>query len=193
MFAIILGLAIGLLTVIPLGPLSMTIIGVAADRGPVSGIQAALGVVGADVLLGSSTVAVVVAGQTLPGPVFSALQAVSAAVVVGFGFALIVKVRELHRLVGRIQRPAPTLFVMSVVSPAVGSWLAILLASPFTEHADKLMLFAAGIVVASLLWHSALGALAGHFASSLTQHRLLGLARIGGVSMVGLGLAMFAL
>ncbi len=193
MFALALGLTIGLLTVIPLGPLSMTIVGVGADQGPHQGVRAALGVVSADTLLASSAVTIVVAGQALPGTIFTTLQLASAVVLMGFGMALIVRAHELRDLVGRVRRPARTLFAMTVLSPAIGSWFALLLASPFTGHATSLALFASGIVAASLLWHPALGAAAGHLAPRLSEHRLLTLTRVGGSSMVGMGLIMLVM
>ena len=190
MFALVLGLVIGMLTVIPLGPLSMTIIGVAADRGPRHGVRAALGVVGGDVVLGTAAVGLVIAGRALPSDVFTGLQLGSAVIIIGFGLALVGRARELRRLVGRINRPMVTLFAMTTVSPSIGSWVALMLASPFTSHGTSLALFAVGIALTSLVWHPALGAGAGYLAPRLSERRLLTLARIGGVSMAAMGVGL---
>ena len=192
MFALLLGIFIGLLTVIPIGPLSMTIIGVATERGPVGGLHAALGVVTGDVVLGAAAVVLVSGGQTMPGAVFSGLQIGSAVLVVGFGLVLASRVSEMKTLAGRVRRPALTLFLMTVLSPAIGSWVALLLASPFTDHDRSLATFAVGIAVSSLIWHPALGAGVGYLAPRLTERRLVRLARVGGVSMAMVGVALLA-
>jgi arginine exporter protein ArgO len=190
MLALVLGFTIGMVAMIPLGPLSMTIIGIGAEHGPERGMRAAFGVVGADVVLGATAVSLVSAGKVLPGSVFSGLQWVSAVAVVGLGAALLVRARQLRRLVGRVRRPALTLFVMTAVSPAIGTWVALLVASPFTGRARSLSAFAVGIFLASMVWHPALGAGAGVLGPRLSERRLLLLARIGGVSMAAMGVGL---
>ena len=61
---------------------------------------------------------------------------------------------------------------------------------PFTDHDRSLAAFAAGIVVSSLIWHPALGAGVGYLAPRLSERRLTGMARAGGVSMAMIGVAL---
>ncbi|MDH3295727.1 MAG: LysE family transporter, partial [Acidimicrobiia bacterium] len=72
----------------------------------------------------------------------------------------------------------------------IGSWLAILLASPFVSNPLQLIVFVAGIIVASGIWHPTLAVGAASVGHRLSPRVLLWLARSGGVSMLGLAAFM---
>lgn len=194
MLILIAGVVVGLASVIPLGPMSMTIIGVATQQGRLAGAHAAAGVVAGDLFAASAAVALALAGSRLPDGMFVGLQMAAVAVLVVVGLLLIIRTERLSLLANDIERPGSVLFTLTALSPiTVGSWLAILLASPFVATPAQLGLFVAGIIVASGVWHPVLAMVAASVGPRLSQPLLFRLARLGGVFMIGLAAVMVML
>ncbi|MDH4276734.1 MAG: hypothetical protein OEZ14_04270 [Acidimicrobiia bacterium] len=194
MLILIAGVVVGLASVIPLGPMSMTIIGVATQQGRIAGAHAAAGVVAGDLFAASAAVALALAGSQLPAGMFIGLQMAAVAVLVVVGLLLIMRTERLSSLANDIERPGSVLFTLTALSPiTIGSWLAILLASPFVANPAQLGIFVAGIIVASGVWHPVLAMGAASVGARLSQPLLFGLARFGGVFMIGLAAVMVLL
>ena len=194
MLILIAGVVVGLASVIPLGPMSMTIIGVASHQGRLAGAHAAAGVVAGDLFAASAAVAIALAGSRLPDGMFVGLQMSALAVLVVVGLLLLIRTERLSSLANDMERPGAVLFALTALSPiTVGSWLAILLASPFVAHPAQLGLFVAGIIVASGVWHPVLAMGAATVGHRLSPTVLLRLARLGGVCMIGLAAVMLLL
>ncbi len=194
MLILIAGIVVGLASVMPLGPMSMTIIGVATQQGRIAGAHAAAGVVAGDLFAASAAVALALAGSRLPAGMFVGLQMAAVAVLVVVGLLLIIRTERLSLLANDIERPGSVLFTLTALSPiTVGSWLAILLASPFVANPAQLGLFVVGIIVASGVWHPILAMGAASVGPRLSQPLLFRLARLGGACMIGLAAVMVML
>lgn len=191
MLILIAGVVVGLAAVIPIGPMSMTIIGVASQQGRLAGTYAAGGVIAGDLTTAGMAMAIALAGSQLPGSLFTGLQLLSVSVLVAIGVLLIVRTDRLSNFAGDLQRPGTKLFTFTVLSPAtLGSWLAIMLASPFMANPAHLAMFVAGNVVASGLWHPTLAVGAAAVGGRLSPTVLTRLARLGGAFMLALAATM---
>ena len=191
MLILIAGVVVGLAAVIPLGPMSMTIIGVATKQGRLAGAYAAGGVVAGDLASAGFAVALALAGTRLPTPLFTVLQLASVIVLVVVGLLLMTKTERMNGLAGDLKRPGTVLFTLTALSPiTIGSWLAILMASPFVANPLQLGVFVSGITVASGIWHPTLAIGAASVGHRLGQNVLQWLARLGGVFMLGLAALM---
>ena len=185
MLILIAGVVIGLASVIPIGPMSMTVIGVATQQGRLAGAHAALGVVAGDLTSAGFAMALALGGTQLPAGVFSGLQLASIAVLVTAGVLLLTRTERLNSLAGDLERPGRVLFTLTALSPVtIGSWMAILLATPFVANPLQLLVFVAGIVVASGIWHPTLAVGAATVGPRLNPNVLLWMARSGGVFML---------
>jgi threonine/homoserine/homoserine lactone efflux protein len=194
MHIFLLGIAIGLVTLLPPGPLGMTVVGLGTRRGRRAGVRAGLGIASADIVLGCSALLFVGAGAALPAAAFTALRAFSIVVLVAFGLLLVVRASTCFELADRIGRPARSLFALTLVSPlSIVSWIALLAAMPFSTEPGALALFSVGIITASFLWHPVLGAAAGHLGSRLNDRGARVVSRIGGSCLIGVGLIAFSI
>jgi threonine/homoserine/homoserine lactone efflux protein len=194
MYVFLLGIAIGLVTLLPPGPLGMTVVGLGTRRGRRVGVRAGLGIASADIVLGGVALLFVGAGAALPPAAFSALRAFSIVVLVAFGLLLIARASTCFELADRIGRPGRSLFALTLVSPlSIVSWIALLAAMPFSTELGALALFSVGIVTASFLWHPVLGAAAGHLGSRLNDQGARVVSRIGGSCLIGVGVIAFSL
>lgn len=190
---LLLGIGIGLLTLIPPGPISLTLLQVGARHGHKPALRGALGVFSGDCVLGIAAVAIVGMGTAMPSTVFAAAQACSAAILVALGAVLLIKPNLASDSVDRIKRPGRTLFLLTSFTPtALGAWIALLAAMPFAGDVNQLGRFAVGVAIASLLWHPLLGAFASSLGARLTDQGQVRLSQIGGLTMGALGLALVA-
>ncbi len=188
---VLLGVGIGLLTLIPPGPVSLTLVQVGARLGHRSALRGALGIASGDVVLGITAVAIVGVGAALPTSVFAAAQAVAAAMLIAIGVVLLARPAAVAASIDRIRRPGRTLFLLTSLTPtALGAWIALLAAMPFAGDSRQLGFFALGVVVASCLWHPMLGALASTVGARLSDRGQLRLSRVGGIAMGAVGLAL---
>ena len=147
--------------------------------------------VGGEVIAAGSAVVLAVLGAQLPPPLFVGVQIVAVAMLVLVGVMLIIRTERLGAMANDLERPGSVLFALTALSPiTVGSWLAILLASPFVAQPVHLGLFVAGIIIASGIWHPVLAMGAATIGPRLTQPMLMRLTRLGGICMIGLAAAM---
>jgi len=188
MYFLLLGVGVGLLSLLPPGPVTVTLVHVAGTSGHRAAIRGALGIATGDLVVAIAAVSILGAGAALPVGLFSGLQLASAALLLGLGLMLALRPGVADAAVARIQRPGRALFALTAFTPTVlGSWIAMLAAMPFAANSSHIALFALGVVVASLLWHPLLGLGAATVGSSITATTRRRLSRAGGVSMAVLG------
>ncbi len=191
MTTLLLGLLLGFVTVVPLGPMSLSIIGVGLTQGRTAGSQAGLGVVGGDAITASAAVALVGLGARLPAGAFAFLRYCSLAVLAAFGVAMIIGSNRFQAAAGGLRRPGRVLMAATVLSPLTfGSWIAMFMAMPFAQSPSRLGLFATGVMLSSLCWHPLLGAGAGLVGTRVNEGALTVVARLGGLALVALALAL---
>ncbi|MEM9133937.1 MAG: LysE family transporter [Actinomycetota bacterium] len=184
-----LGFAIGLISIIPPGPVSLALIEVGATHGRRHGARGGIGVAVGEVVTAALAATVVVVGAGLPASVFAALQVVSSMLILAMGAVLIGRPGAVHAAAVEVRRPGRTLFLITVFTPTVfGAWVAILGALPFAGHATSLAVFVVGGAVASFGWHLLLGSAAGDLGTRLSADALTTATRIGGVGLVAFGL-----
>lgn len=168
--ALVLGFLTGIVLVMPVGPTSLSLVGVGTQQGRRAALAGAGGVVSADLLL--LVVAVRSAG-TLAALHPSALRLVEALL----GAALLVaavlgvtRTGELQAAVTRIRRPARALLAVTLCNPmTLVSWAGLVLALPAGLRTDGgLVPFVVGVVVASAVWHAGLALLAGTIGTRLS-------------------------
>ena len=193
MNVVLLGVGIGLLTLIPPGPVSLALVQIGARRGQAPALRGALGIVGGDTVLGVVAVGLVGVGAALPDQVFRLSQLAAAALLATIGAALLARPDVAATTVDRIQRPGRALFLLTSFTPtALGAWVALLAAMPFAADRAQLGLFAIGVVLASCLWHPMLGAAASAIGSRLNERGQRVLSRCGGACMALIGLTLVA-
>lgn len=186
---LLLGFTIGLISIVPPGPVTMTLIEVGAAQGRQRGARGGLGVAAGEVVAAGAAGALVLAGTTLPPAMFSGLQLISSLVLLGIGVMLVTQPAALHTLAVGITHPARALFLLTALTPTVlGAWVAIIAAMPFADDGGSVLLFLIGAVVASLLWHLLVGSAAGDLGHRVSPQAMQRASRLGGVALVGFGL-----
>lgn len=186
-----LGFGLGLLFVIPPGPIAVTLVEVGVGQGRAAGARSGIGIAAGDMAAGAAAGLVVASGGVLPAGVFHWAQVVSAIVLVALGVAMFVKPSAVESFADAIQRPGRTFFLLTSLTPTVfGSWLAIIAALPFADHLPSTALFLLGAGGASAIYHVALGSAAGAFGHHVSSLVMTKVARAGGLAFAGLGVAM---
>ena len=190
---VLLGVGIGLLSLLPPGPVNLTLVQVGARMGRTPALRGAAGIVGGDSVLGFAAVLILAAGTALPAQVFSLTQIAAAGLLVLLGAALVLRPSVISNSIERMQRPARTFFLLTSLTPtALGSWVAMLAAMPFAADTPQLALFTVGVLVASGLWHPTLGLAASKLGARLNDRGQVRLSQLGGVAMAALGVALVA-
>ncbi len=185
--ALLLGLGVGLLAVMSPGPVTLALLEIGSSRGRGPGLRAGAGVAGADLLVSSLALAVVLAGAGMPQSILSGAHLLSSAFLIAVGVGLLTRPDLGRSLVGQLTHPFRSMFTTTALNPAVfGAWIAIFTAMPFSHDAARLLTFGAGGFVVSLLWHIGLGGAAGTLGTALNDDRRTSLARTGGVAMLAL-------
>ena len=186
---LVLGIVFGLLTVAMPGPISVSLVQLASVQGRSSGVRAAAGIAGGDAILGIVAVVVVSMGAALPGRFFDVAQLITAAILVGFGVALLTRPLVIQERATTVSRPLRTFLLLTSLMPtALGSWLAMLSAMPFASDRRALIAFALGVVLVSAVWHPILGMSAGAVGPRLTPQVLRVGTQVGGLATLGLGI-----
>lgn len=190
---LLLGFGLGLLFVIPPGPLAVTLVEVGATQGRVAGARSGIGIAAGDLAVGGAAGIVVVSGGALPETAFAAVQFVSAIVLIALGVAMALRPSAVESLAGAIHRPARAFFLLTVLTPTVfGAWIAIIAALPFADDFGAIVAFVVGAGVASAAYHVVLGSAAGEFGRHLSGAVMTRITRGGGVLLALLGVAMVA-
>lgn len=124
----------------------------------------------------------------MPPVVFGAIQLISIAYLFFVGAALVLRPESVADLASGIRKPAKTFFWATTLNPSVfGTWLAILIAMPFSNNMHQLVLFATGASLASLVWFQVLSNGVGTFSQHLSDKKMIALGRAGGLFTIGLG------
>lgn len=187
----LLGVGIGLLSLLAPGPVNLTLVQVGARMGRRPALRGAAGIVGGDSVLGAAAVALIALGTALPAQVFSTTQLGAATLLVVLGAILAMRPTAISNSFGRMHRPARTFFLLTSLTPTtLGSWVAMLAAMPFAADTTQLALFTAGVVVASGLWHPVLGIASAALGGRLTERGQVRLSQLGGAGMVLLGMVL---
>lgn len=185
---LILGFGVGLVAVLPPGPVALSLIEVGVQQGRRGAAWGAVGIAGGDSVVATLAAILVVLGGTLPAAFFDGAQLVSAFVVFVPGALLVLRPTVTQGIARSISRPGRTFFLLTALTPSVfGAWLAILAATPFATEPRAVALFLSGAMVASFGYHLVLGAGAGGIGHRVAPQTLLVISRVGGLCMIGFG------
>lgn len=185
---VLLGVGIGLLSILPPGPVTMTLLQFGAQRGVRPALRGAFGIVTGDGTVVWVALMIVAAGSALPPWAFTLAQLLAAALLVAVGVAMLALPSRCSELVDRIERPGRTFFLLTSLTPTVlGAWIALLAAMPFASDIGPLMRFACGAVLASAVWHPVLAVAGGALSRWADERQQRRLARWGGVATMALG------
>lgn len=192
MHHLLLGIAVGFASIVPPGPVTMTLLQLGSRHGRTPALRGALGIACGDLTIVWIAIAIIAAGSTLPPAAFLATQLLAAALLVGLGLAMLARPSACAAVVDRIERPGRAFFLITSLTPTVlGAWIALLAAMPFADDLGMLVRFALGAVIASFLWHPILAIVASRLSDqrASTQQAL---SRTGGFVMVAMGVAAIA-
>ena len=188
---VLLGLGIGMLSLIAPGPVNLSLIQIGARRGRRPALQGAVGVLGGDSLLGAVAVLLIAAGSALPATAFSAAQVGAAALLVLLGMALALRPAAVATSIDRMQRPMRAFFLLTSLTPtALAGWVTMLAAMPFASDIAQLAMFTLGVLIASSIWHPVLGVASSAVGARLSESGQLVLSRAGGAAMAVLGIGL---
>ena len=183
-----LGLLLGIASVSAPGPITLGLIQVTSSQGRSRGSQAGFGIAGGDFAMMLAALTLIAAGGSLPPVVFTTIQLISIAYLLFVGSALLLRPTACADLASSIAKPAKAFFLATTLNPSVfGTWLAVLIAMPFSNNLNELTLFAAGASLASLVWFQILSSGVGAFSNRLSDTMMINLSRAGGVFTLGLG------
>lgn len=187
---LLLGFALGLLFIVPPGPVSVTLVEVGLHRTRSTGVRGAFGVAAGDLVVATAAALVVSVGASLPAVLFNSLRTGSSLVLIALGAVMLIRPGAVEAVAGAVERPGRTLFLMTVLTPTVfGAWLALLASLPFAGRAGAVPAFVFGACLASVLWHLGLVAVAGELGHRLGGGTIRLVGRAGGVAMVAMGVA----
>lgn len=191
MLILLAGLVVGLVALLPPGPITVSMIGLGARRGEAVATRAGLGVAAGDAVLVTASALFVIAGEELPTQLQALVAGASIAFVVIIGLALILRSHQVLELAERVERPFRTFCTVTVASPWVfAGWFAILAASPFRSETGALLAFAFGLLMASALFHFGLGRGAARVGRLLDERRLVAVTRLGGALTIAMGVVL---
>lgn len=186
-----LGFGLGLVFVIPPGPIAVTLVEVGVAQGRAAGARSGIGIAAGDTAAGGAAAIMVASGGALPAAVFDGAQLVSALMLVGLGVVMLARPGVVESFADAIHRPGRTFFLLTALTPTVfGAWLAIIAALPFAAHLPSTAVFLLGAGGASALYHVALGSAAGLFGHHVSGPAMTMVARTGGLGFAVLGGAM---
>lgn len=180
------GLLVGLALVVPIGPVSLTLIGVGAEKGRRAGMAGAAGIALADALLVGIT-AFSADRLVRLGTGWVRPTEVGLGILVGvLGLLAVVRAESARALVGRVERPTPTFLALTLTNPlSLALWAGVVLTLPPAMRSPAaLLVFGAGIVTASALWHVGLGAFASWLGGRLTDRARSWSPRVAGLTML---------
>lgn len=185
---LLLGFGVGLLAILPPGPVSLSLIEVSVSHGRIGGARGGLGVASGDVVVASLAALVVLAGGAIPLWIFSTAQLLSSLVLMAIGFALVARPGLCRSLSRSIEHPGRTFFALTTLTPTVfGAWLALIAAMPFSTEPASVATFVAGAGAASFGFHLLLGTTAAGIGGRLPAEKLVMVSRLGGIAMLGFG------
>ena len=189
---IMVGFVVGVMVVAPVGPISLLLITIGLERGAGAGVRAGLGVAAADAAL---LLVVLAAADRLTALDPTWQRSIEVALGAGLmliGIRAVVARVGITKAVERIQRPGRVLMVATLANPmTVLAWLGLMVAlGSELGQGWALARTGLGIVLASLAWHTALGAASGSVGERLSPARRILVQRASGVAMIGLGVLL---
>ncbi len=193
MMVLLAGIVVGLVALLPPGPITVSMVGLGARRGSAAR-SAGFGVASADAMLIIAALVVVALGQELPHWIQTSVRVSSLVFMIAVGIVLICCADRVIGTVDRVERPFRSFWSLSIVSPWVFTgWLALLGAAPFQDETASLAAFACGMVASTWIYHMALGQGASRLSMRISETRLRHATRIGGVSTMAMGVVLAAI
>ena len=188
------GFLSGLVLVMPVGPTTLSIVGIGTERGRRAALAGAFGVVTADLLMLPLAVLGAGAVTALSPTVLHSCEVVIGLVLLGIAAVGLLKTEEARVAVSRIRRPAPTLLAINLCNPmALASWAGLILALPDSlREPGNLLPFTIGVVIASAVWHTMLALLAGSLGRRMAEAGRRRLIRISSVALGIVGVVLVA-
>jgi len=189
-----IGFLSGLVFVMPVGPATLSIVGIGTERGRRAALAGASGVVTADLLMLPLAVLGAGAVTALSPTVLHGFEVVIGLMLLGIAAVGLLKTEEARVAVSRIRRPAPTLLAINLCNPmALASWAGLILALPDSlRESGSLLPFTIGVVIASAVWHSMLALLAGTLGRKMAESGRRRLIRISSVALGIVGVVLVA-
>lgn len=176
--------------VIPVGPVSLTLMGLGIERGRRRAMEGALGVAMADAILMGGVALLATTIGLFDLPFMGAVEVVLGVLLVALGVRVVAKADSALDAVGGIRRVGPTMLAMTLLNPlSLALWLGVVATLPAATHSSTFSLaqFGVGVTAASLLWHSSVGLGAAWMGPRMGPRvRRWGTA-FGGVVMMGIG------
>ena len=188
------GFLSGLVLVMPVGPATLSIVGIGTERGRRAALAGASGVVTADLLMLPLAVLGAGAVTALSPTVLHSCEVVIGLVLLGIAAVGLLKTEEARVAVSRIRRPAPTLLAINLCNPmALASWAGLILALPDSlREPGNLLPFTIGVVIASAVWHTMLALLAGSLGRRMAEAGRRRLIRISSAALGIIGVVLVA-
>ena len=159
---LITGFLSGLALVAPVGPVTLALLSLGAERGRRAALAGAGGVVSADLLLLPATLLAADSIEGLDPFVFRLVEIIIGVALLAMAAFGLLRTDAARRAVAGIRRPGRTLFAVALCNPmALATWAGLVLALPDSLRQNGgLGPFFVGILLASAVWHGIL-ALAG--------------------------------
>lgn len=189
---LLLGFLTGLALVAPIGPVSLTLVGLGAEQGRRAALAGAGGVVMADGL----TVPIALGGSGLlaglDAGIVRHVEILLGMLLVAVAVLTVVRAERARAAIASLRRPARTLAAMTALNPlSLVAWSGLALALPSSISTPAaLALFGIGLVLASAVWHSSLAAASATFARRLSDQARSALTRASGLMMLGIGVVL---
>ena len=184
-----MGFALGVVVVAPIGPISLLLMAIGLERGAKAGVRAGVGVAAADAVL--LVVVLAAAGQIAAiGDTWQrGVEVVLGLALAALGIRAWLSRGGLGEAVQRIRRPGWVLLGATLANPLTTlAWFGLIVAlGSELGHGWTLARTGIGLGLASLAWHVSLGAASGTMGARLSPQRRVALQRASGLAMVGLG------
>ncbi len=186
---IMVGFAVGVMVVAPVGPISLLLIAIGLERGAAAGVRAGLGVAAADAALLLLVLGVADQLAGLDGSWRRGIEVSLGVGLMAIGLKALLAKAGITRAVNRIERPGRVLLVATLANPlTLLAWLGLMVAlGSELGQGWALARTGVGIVLASAVWHVALGAASGSVGARLSSARRILVQRASGVAMLALG------
>ncbi len=183
------GFLTGLALVAPIGPVSLTLVGLGAEQGKRAALAGAGGVVMADGL----TVPIALGGAGLlaglDAGIVHDVEIVLGLFLVAIAVLTVARAERAREAIASLRRPTRTLAAMTAFNPlSLVAWSGLALALPSSISTPAaLAMFGVGLVLASAVWHSSLAAASATFAARMGDRSRTTLTRASGLMMLGIG------
>lgn len=185
---LLVGFGSGLAMVAPVGPVSLTLFGLGAERGRRAAVAGAGGVVVADAMVVPFALGGAGFLGGLDAGVVRWLEIVMGLVLLGLAVVIVRHAEQARATVAGIDRPVRTMAAMTLCNPlSLVAWLGLALALPGDMRVPvTLAVFGVGLVLASAVWHVGIAIASGTWASRMGDRARTAVARVSGVVLSGI-------